>query len=85
MMDVKSFDQTIGAGVVGSGPGTGDAEEFHQMFPKMGLELSSPVGSEGGWDTKSCDPTKQECLGNHFCAGVCEQVTSSLKVSDPRR
>ena len=46
------FNQTIGTGVVGGSSGTADAEELHEMVPKMGLELSSSVRSQGGWDTK---------------------------------
>ena len=42
------------------------------MFPKMGLELSSWVRSKGGWDAETRNPTKQECLGNCFCADVSE-------------
>ena len=69
---MKPFDQPIGTRMVGGGPGTGDAEECHQVFPQMGLELTHSVRSEGGWDAKSCDPTEQECLGHRFCAGVSE-------------
>ena len=43
------------------------------MFLKMGLELSSPLGSEGGWDIESYDPSKQERLGDRFHAGVGER------------
>ena len=77
---MKPFNQTVGAGVVRSGPSTGDAKECHQVFPKMGLELSSPVGSEGGWDTESCNPTKQERPGDRFRAGVGERMTSGQRV-----
>lgn len=52
------FDQTVGAMVVGSGSGTGDAKEFHQMFSNMGLELSL-FRSEGGWDAELRNPIKQ--------------------------
>ena len=45
---MEPFGQTIGTRVVGSSSGTGDSKEFNQMFPKMGLELSSLVRSEGG-------------------------------------
>ena len=47
-MVVEPFYQTVGAGVVGGGSDTGYAEEFHQVFPKVGLELTSAVRS-GGW------------------------------------
>ena len=69
---MKAFNQTIGTGVVGGSSGTADAEELHEMVPKMGLELSSSVRSQGGWDTKTRDPAGQECLGDCFCAGVGE-------------
>ena len=72
-LEMKPFDQPIGTRVVGSGPGMGDAEESHQVFPQTALKLSPSVRSEGGWDAKSCDLTKQECLGHCFHAGVSEQ------------
>jgi len=33
------WKKTIGTGDIGSGSGTGDAKEFHQVFSKMGLKL----------------------------------------------
>ena len=42
------------------------------MFRKMGLKLSPLVRNEGGWDAETRDPTKQECLGDCFCAGIGE-------------
>ena len=70
---MELFNQTIGAGVVGSGSGTGDSKEFHHVFPKIGLKQSSSVRSEGGWDAKTCDTSKQEWLGDCFSAGVGER------------
>ena len=43
------------------------------MSPKMGLKLPYSVRSEGGWDAETHNPTKQECLGDCFCAGVGER------------
>ena len=70
---MEPFDQTVGAGVVGGGSDTGYAEEFHQVFPKVGLELASSVRSEGGWNAKSRYPTQQECLDDSLRGGVGER------------
>ena len=67
----SAVGEIVGTRVVSHGSSTGDAKEFHQVIPKMGLKLSSSVRSEGGWNAKSCDPTKQKYLG--FCAGVSER------------
>ena len=69
---MEPFHQTVGAGVVGGGSDTGDAEEFIQVYPKVGIELASSVRSEGGWDANTRYPTQQECLGDSFRSGVVE-------------
>ena len=77
---MKAFNQTIGTGVVGGSSGTADAEELHEMVPKMGLELSSSVRSQGGWDTKTRDPAGQECWATVSVQVSVRGMTSGQRV-----
>ena len=67
---METFYETVCDRVVGSCSDSGCTKEMGEGGKEVAFELSTPIGGNHVWNTKSRDPMGDESLGNGFrCDG----------------
>ena len=67
---MKTLYQAVCLGVVRSRPNPNGTDQPRKLAEQVGLELSSPICSNGGWNAITSNPMIDERYGNSLSSNV---------------
>ena len=70
---MKTLNHAIGLGMVGRSSGSFRSKECHESIPQVRFKLTTTIGDNRGWHTKTRDPTSEEGLGHSGCSDSSER------------